>query len=301
MESTPCPRCGYELSGTIATWTDRCPLEGRCAECGLRFAWGRLLVLAEHPWLFEYYWRRRPLYRLVRTWLAALRPRRFWREVRMTDPIQLRPLGAVVGGLFVAMLAAGYAVGRVDRYDWFQYWSQPRFALSRKPPGAGSWPNFLASGLVELAEGIVTAVPGFFVALFAMPLVFLLLPQTLGRARVRPAHFVRIWFYSMLFSLAALGACAAVQAVLLAAGPADVNAWSGGGRMFFMRHPVWATFAPFLTGCVPMLLYAAWGAWWSWCGCRYYLRLTCPGRIVATLTLIVVLAAVCAQMWALVA
>ena len=45
------------------------------------------------------------------------------------------------------------------------------------------------------------------------------------------------------------------------------------------------------------LLYAGWGAYWSWCGCRLYLRLERPGRVVAALTVIVVLAAVTAQLW----
>ena len=35
-----CPRCGYDLSGEIATWTEACPVRGLCTECGLEFAWG---------------------------------------------------------------------------------------------------------------------------------------------------------------------------------------------------------------------------------------------------------------------
>ena len=34
-----CPRCGYDLRGAIATWTEQCPLHGTCAGCGLQFAW----------------------------------------------------------------------------------------------------------------------------------------------------------------------------------------------------------------------------------------------------------------------
>ena len=29
-----CPRCGYDLSGQVRTWTDACPLAGVCTECG---------------------------------------------------------------------------------------------------------------------------------------------------------------------------------------------------------------------------------------------------------------------------
>ncbi len=38
--STPsCPRCGYDLPGTIASWTHSCPLRGVCSECGTNFDW----------------------------------------------------------------------------------------------------------------------------------------------------------------------------------------------------------------------------------------------------------------------
>ena len=29
-----CPRCGYDLGGVVRAWTDRCPLEMPCSECG---------------------------------------------------------------------------------------------------------------------------------------------------------------------------------------------------------------------------------------------------------------------------
>lgn len=38
-----CPRCGYDLHGTIDTWTDACPLTGVCSECGLEFIWSEIL------------------------------------------------------------------------------------------------------------------------------------------------------------------------------------------------------------------------------------------------------------------
>jgi hypothetical protein len=301
MVSPLCPRCTYDLSGTTATWTDRCPLEGQCAECGLEFAWGRVLALAEHPWLFEYHWRRRPLYRLVRTWFAALRPARFWREVRMTDPIRLRPLGVVVGGLFLAAMTSGYVLILVVWYDWFIYYARRPPGASR-PPGARGWPDFLLHILGELARGVAFEVSGLLVALLATPLVFLLLPHTLAQAKVRPAHIVRIWFYSLLFPLAVLGAWAFGQAVLLAAGwdavAERLNPWLLAGTISWVDHPMLASLGPNVVGVGLLLFYAGWGAYWSWCGCRFYLRLAQPGRVVAALTLIVILAAMCAQFWA---
>jgi hypothetical protein len=299
--STPCPRCGYDLSGTVATWTDRCPLDGQCAECGLPFAWGRVLALAEHPWLFEYHWRSRPLRRLARTWLEALRPSRFWREVRLTDPVRLRPMAVVLLGLFLAMMTAGYAMILAFNYEWFRWWSGRVLPAGSAPVGTRSWPDFLAHGLRVLAEGIVTAVPGFLVAVLATPLVFALLPHTLARARVRPAHIVRIWFYSLLLPFTVLGSWAAVQAVLAAVGwgkaATTFNPWLLAEGISPWQHPVLAWIAPVLPDLGLLLLYAGWGACWSWCGCRFYLRLERPGRVVAALTLIVVLASYGAHLW----
>lgn len=38
-----CPRCGHDVRGETLAWVDACPLEGRCGECGLDFAWRMLL------------------------------------------------------------------------------------------------------------------------------------------------------------------------------------------------------------------------------------------------------------------
>lgn len=86
-----CPRCAYELSGAVATWTDSCPLAGTCPECGLAFAWPDILDPAranlpgfiEHArdgvWtLFKSAWR---------TWAWAMLPWVFWRKVRLEHRI----------------------------------------------------------------------------------------------------------------------------------------------------------------------------------------------------------------------
>ncbi len=36
--SPVCPRCGYELAGTMNAWTDRCPLRMPCSECGYQMS-----------------------------------------------------------------------------------------------------------------------------------------------------------------------------------------------------------------------------------------------------------------------
>lgn len=51
-----CPRCGYDQSGEVAAWTDWCPLEGHCPECGTGFAWADLFDPARQDirWLVEH-------------------------------------------------------------------------------------------------------------------------------------------------------------------------------------------------------------------------------------------------------
>ena len=55
MAQTPtCPRCGYDLSGIVASWKDACPLTGICSECVLEFQCRYLLDprFKIKPWFF---------------------------------------------------------------------------------------------------------------------------------------------------------------------------------------------------------------------------------------------------------
>lgn len=76
-----CPRCGYDLEGARAAWTNSCPLSGVCSECGYGFEWADVLREDRQQicWLYEHasaWWR---LDAAFRTLVMALNPRRFWR------------------------------------------------------------------------------------------------------------------------------------------------------------------------------------------------------------------------------
>ena len=82
-----CPRCGYDLRGAVDAWTECCPMTGRCAECGLQFAWADLLSQrcrvptwsVEHPnRVLPYPWR------CCKTLVVTFAPWRFWKSIRMT-------------------------------------------------------------------------------------------------------------------------------------------------------------------------------------------------------------------------
>lgn len=94
-----CPRCGYDQSGIVATWGDRCPLRGRCSECGLDFWWRQVMpeqVLGP-AWSVEHGERLTPR-RLARAYWAGLWQRGLWGRfelVSRTHPRRLLVFGLV--------------------------------------------------------------------------------------------------------------------------------------------------------------------------------------------------------------
>src|SRR4051812_42242580 len=101
-----CPRCGYDLSGAIATWTETCPLNGLCTECGLTFE-NRMVLnerLRRQARFFEV-----AMSSLTRacitTGQAALWPWKFWRWVMMEHEVRYgRMLVGVGVGVVMSML-----------------------------------------------------------------------------------------------------------------------------------------------------------------------------------------------------
>ena len=188
-----CPRCGYDLSGITPTWSTSCPLLGVCSECGLESAWGDVLnpALTIPPWLFENEGVPGP--HLVRAWLGtvgrALRPPRFWRQVRMVHPISARRLIWLAVWLcaLVYVITAVTVFGR-HIYDlrwtgagWGATWD---FSV-RNMVGGGwraiTWPRFVRRPIY-----------GFPVMVWIVtPLGFLALSTSMRMARVRWAHVWR--------------------------------------------------------------------------------------------------------------
>ncbi|MCX5690141.1 MAG: hypothetical protein NTV94_10235, partial [Planctomycetota bacterium] len=90
-----CPRCGYDLSGSPASWTTSCPLDGTCSECGERLHWNDLLGdhISRLPGFIEH--ARAPAQHLrytftTRLWIAA--PHRFWQRITTRFAFQPRPI-----------------------------------------------------------------------------------------------------------------------------------------------------------------------------------------------------------------
>lgn len=124
-----CPRCGYDLSGHTSTWTSAWPLEGRCSECGLAFAWRDLIDPRRRRlgWLYEHnpWWR---FDKAVGTALRALAPWSFWRHV--TVECEARPSRIAlfpciswmcVHALFATILVASVGLLSLSGAFWNAY------------------------------------------------------------------------------------------------------------------------------------------------------------------------------------
>ncbi len=124
-----CPRCGYDQSGEVSTWTDRCPTRGTCPECGTRFDWADLfnpsrqdiLWLIDHARSLSDARRRTPqtLHRMA--WPPA-----FWRGVPVTA--RVRPW--VLAAWCLVLLLMLHALTTGAYYHAHASWTRMWFGAS---------------------------------------------------------------------------------------------------------------------------------------------------------------------------
>jgi hypothetical protein len=207
-----CPRCGYDLSGVVATWTEACPLSGVCSECGLEVAWRDVLGEQRLPgWSFEHApWP--AIGALAKTLWLAWRPRRFWRILRMDHPIRAGRL-LVLGAL---LLVGSHAIVSINTFD--RAWQNTSASHIRSPgvrprlsdrqralyaARAAAWgyrDHSEMVGLLTIVETyprlpwLVWVTPGLLVTTAGG---FVMLPMSLRKAKVRAAHIAQIMTYSL--------------------------------------------------------------------------------------------------------
>lgn len=178
-EDIPCPRCGYNLRGLS---TPRCP------ECGYQFVWPELLdpQYRLHPYLYEHQvgMKARAFYL---TLVGGLRPRRFWRDLRLVQP-SYRDRLITYWGICAAMCVPGFVAAR---FCLTAYWSLPPRG------GAGFLRNFARfydpRDFAEQAWGWV-AVP--LVWPWVTFLALMIFQVSMRKARVKPMHVMRCVLYS---------------------------------------------------------------------------------------------------------
>lgn len=208
-----CPRCGYDQSGEIATWTDRCPLTGTCTECGTELEWavvfdpsrGDIRWLVEHAAALGSMARRTPptLLRMILPWV-------FWSRVRVhsrTDPVRLivwvlwltvavhlliwAPTSVAFGAMDAGYEAtpSGLAAYLRDADDFDLFWAFVNglvWPIVTSIDGHLAWTDDYRSG--EFLWRSSRMLLGIGVAWFC---VIGLLPGTRRMARLRTAHLFR--------------------------------------------------------------------------------------------------------------
>jgi hypothetical protein len=233
-----CPRCGYDVQGDADRWnrapTDAlasevgaaCPLRGTCPECGVRFSWAALMRpgLVSPTWFVETAQAFGRANRSgVRTTLRALTPWRFWREISLETPSDLRRrlwwfLGACVAStLVVALAALLFSLLYFVTISQWQFQGTRAITLTELSRVASFITSSLTKGLLSPLSGS-TWYRCFLVGAVGYPLMVMLLSQSRKLAKVRGMHVLRASVYAcalwpamlvvgfVLSVLAALGA-----------------------------------------------------------------------------------------------
>lgn len=277
VRGVECPLCGYDQEGALAAFRDAAawPVQGRCPECGLEWFWGDLL----HPgkrlpeWFVESL-RRAALPAAVRTWRRALRPRRFWQEMRVPWPVRR---GRLVLFAALALVLAYVVAAAAGAWMGYMSWAGAQMVaaggLGLGTPGLEFvlqvvWP--VGSGGYYAREGPFG--PSVVLALMwlvLMPAPFLLLRDTFMTVRVRRVHLLRIWAYSLAAWPPVVLVCAALQ-VAVALIRRNLT-WGSPGSMQFMWWELTNIVAR--ADWLVVLLTGVWVGWFWWQAIRVYLRL----------------------------
>ena len=274
-----CPRCGYDMGGEVARWAEACPLESTCPECGYAVAWRLVFgpALGVPRWSVEHP-RRGLIGGALRTFFRTLRPGRFWATLELTSHARpFRLVGyALLGFVLVTLIAGGIELGLLAwlgllQTQMYGYWQTPRWVeLTQQvasplvaPFGLFEWKPWGAWGgwLPELMREYLMA--PLFVAL--CPLVYLVLPVTLRRCRVRKTHIAR----AFLLGLPA----AAFVCEMLFLSHLLIRSHSRLGPAWAWLGLVYGTARSGLIWLVVLLIWQ--GVWWHAVN-RRYLRLPNP-------------------------
>lgn len=212
-----CPRCDYDQRGQIDRWSDECPLQGVCSECGLAFEWVDVLRPRRNLLVdfVEHEQARTIVPAAWRTLWWAMRPRTFWSLVRLEH----RPkISRMLVWILIVMIAPRFimacaAVGvhlwntwRGLRIGAFSGLGDSLFRVSLDGIVAIEWNSSIVDAkTLALPAGMVA----FTTSAFTVPAVLMCLPWTRARAKVHRGHISRATTYSF----APVGAVLCVWAV----------------------------------------------------------------------------------------
>lgn len=302
MSVQGCPRCGYDLTGLVGSWTLTCPLRVTCSECGLEFELRLVLneALRERARFFEaageHLWRA-----LLITTRRALAPWGFWRWVVLEyRPRLSRMVAGAAAGVALVQASLMAVVAAQCVLQWLVDTLTGRGQRWNPNMIVGWWSNTVRFAMPwELAYVRDDTVRPLLVlglmVLAVMPAAFLLLPFTLRRARVRSMHLVRVGAWSLVGVPMILGLIALALLGL------ELISWLTGYLM--PRQSIYiptraeeiigAIAEPFINGLdriFPSALLAWTVVWWGFAVGRY-LKLPRPWLVTGVMALLSVLLA----------
>jgi len=248
-DSVICPKCGYDQSGIVDSWTDRCPMHGRCTECGLEFDWAdvmdhkrvRLVWYAEHAPDA-----RKMLLRTPGTIARLLYPPIYWKRVTVMMSISLRRLALwslmiAFGMHLFASVFVGFGLWAYEvpwRFGSFSAYIQTygtlgvirlvfntifaQIAYMEFDPAGDPYFGLGVTANTHLSSTLGVPLP--FAGMLLLWLVILLvIPTTRERAKLRGVHIARASILSMLAIFCVFELTRAVAGLMM---------WTGGS-------PVW--------------------------------------------------------------
>jgi hypothetical protein len=209
-----CPRCAYDLSGNISAWyaapnadAAASPVTGTCAECGLVFDFADIFQPDRQRCVGLYEHAAGPRERIVWYWRTlgwTLTPWRFWSRVQMHH--EIRPARLVLN---LCTWALGMFLLERAIFGAYVYFLTKLMPLGQGPLdaisyyNASDWPVALAFPALEkdwrgIEFGPACAQIACVIVLYAAwPALFVVLPITRARARVRWLHIFRALIYAI--------------------------------------------------------------------------------------------------------
>jgi len=211
-----CPRCDYDLDGAVAAFTEQCPLQGTCSECGMAFEWANLLRADRQqlPWLFEH--TRRPGRGFLATLWCSLFPARFWSRVKMWHvPVKMRLWTFAIvcgGGLSVAIslllialhLLVAVMFGKGGAGSSVPTWQVAVVDSLLYPFAVEQWwgNGWVMQGIGVNWSFIYVPILCLWGINLSWPLMMLMLSESRRESRVKRVHVLRAWAYSMWWGVA---------------------------------------------------------------------------------------------------
>lgn len=256
----------------MVRWTESCPLEGLCPECGLKFEWRDVF---NEPLVPEWWVERdesRLRFRGARTLLRSLWPFRFWKRIRLEFHGGLRRsvwlLLILLGCFYVSEVVATAATLYNIYVKTSIYSSKIRMGWRAALLPFHSWnrPNTL----------------WLLICAACFPLAAVVLPQTRRRAKVAWSHLARVFVYATSAGLIVQIAASLALSTLLMADSRIAGSGIGSSMQIVTSIPMLFVGNSLLFLAIVVL------SWW--CACKHYLRLEHAPAVAIALTTIALLA-----------